>query len=62
MFDKDKNGTISMEEIIEVLGVDKEFDKNAIEELKKEISYDPNTEIDFHHFKNFMLGLKDKNN
>ena len=61
MFDKDKNGTISMEEIIEVLGVDKEFDKNAIEELKKEVSYDGDKEIDFKHFKEFMLGLKNKN-
>ena len=30
MFDKDKNGTISMDEIIEVIGA--ELDKNAIEE------------------------------
>ena len=59
MFDKDKNGTISMDEIIEVIGA--ELDKNAIEELKKEVSYDGNKEIDFKHFKDFMLGLKNKN-
>ena len=58
MFDKDKNGTISVDEIIEVIGIDKEFDKNAIEELKKEVSYDGNKEIDFKHFKDFMFGLK----
>ena len=58
MFDKDKNGTISVDEIIEVIGMDKEFDKNAIEELKKEVSYDGNKEIDFKHFKDFMFGLK----
>ena len=61
MFDKDKNGTISMDEIIEVIGADKELDKNAIEELKKEVSYDGNKEIDFKHFKDFMLGLKNEN-
>ena len=58
MFDKDKNGTISVDEIIEVIGIDKEFDKNAIEELKKEVSYDGNKEIDFKYFKDFMFGLK----
>ena len=61
MFDKDKNGTISMDEIIEVIGIDKELDKNAIEELKKEVSYDGNKEIDFKHFKDFILGLKNEN-
>ncbi len=59
MFDKDKNGTISINEIIEVIGT--ELDKNAIEELKKEVSYDGDKEIDFKHFKEFMLGLKNKN-
>ena len=62
MFDKDKNGTISMDEIMEVLGTDQEFDKSAVEELKKEISYDANKKIDFQRFKEFMLGLKNKNN
>ena len=61
MFDKDKNGTISMDEIIEVIGIDKELDKNAIEELKKEVSYDGDKEIDFKHFKDFMFGLKNEN-
>ena len=59
MFDKDKNGTISINEIIEVIGT--ELDKNAIEELKKEVSYDGDKEIDFKYFKEFMLGLKNKN-
>ena len=61
MFDKDKNGTISMDEIIEIIGIDKELDKNAIEELKKEVSYDGDKEIDFKHFKDFMFGLKNEN-
>ena len=60
MFDKDKNGTISMDEIIEVIGAD--LDKDAIEELKKEVSYDGDKEIDFKHFRDFMLGLKNENN
>ena len=59
MFDKDKNGTISMDEIIEVIGA--ELDKNAIEELKKEVSYDGDKEIVFKHFKEFMFGLKNEN-
>ena len=59
MFDKDKNGTISINEIIEVIGT--ELDKNAIEELKKEVSYDGDKEIDFKHFKEFMLGLNSEN-
>jgi serine/threonine protein kinase len=56
-FDKNKNGTISVDEIIELIGIDKELDKSAIEELKKEVSYDGDKEIDFKHFKDFMLGL-----
>ena len=62
MFDKDKNGTISFDEILEVIGTDKELDKNVIEDLKMEVSYDGNKEIDFKHFKDFMLGLKNENN
>jgi hypothetical protein len=50
-----------VDEIIELIGIDKELDKSAIEELKKEVSYDGNKEIDFKHFKDFMLGLKNKN-
>ena len=59
MFDKDKNGTISLNEIIEVIGT--ELDKKAIEELKKEVSLDGDKEIDFKHFKEFMLGLNSEN-
>ena len=59
MFDKDKNGTISINEIIEVIGTN--LDKNAIEELKKEVAYDGDKEIDFKRFKEYMFGLKDKN-
>ena len=60
-FDKNKNGTISVDEIIELIGIDKELDKSAIEELKKEVSYDGDKEIVFKHFKEFMFGLKNEN-
>ena len=50
-----------MDEIIELIGIDKELDKSAIEELKKEVSYDSDKEIVFKHFKEFMFGLKTEN-
>ena len=58
MFDLDKNGSISMSEILEVIGADKEIDKNVIEELKSEILKDGDEEIDFKHFKEIMYELK----
>ena len=62
MFDLDKNGSISMSEILEVIGADKEIDKNVIEELRAEILRDGDEEIDFKHFKEIMLELKNENN
>ena len=58
MFDLDKNGSISMSEILEVIGTDKEIDSHVIDELKSEILIDGDEEIDFKHFKEFMLELK----
>ena len=58
MFDLDKNGSISMSEILEVIGTDKEIDSHVIEELKSEILTDGDEEIDFKHFKEIMLELK----
>ena len=58
MFDLDKNGSISMSEILEVIGADKEISKNVIEQLKGELLKDGDEEIDFKHFKEFMLELK----
>ena len=58
MFDLDKNGTISMNEILEVIGSDKEIDKSVIEQLKGEILKEGDEEIDFKRFKEIMLELK----
>ena len=58
MFDLDKNGSISMSEILEVIGTGKEIDSHVIDELKSEILIDGDEEIDFKHFKEFMLELK----
>jgi len=58
MFDLDKNGSISMSEILEVIGTDKEIDSHVIDELKSEILTDGDEEIDFKHFKEIMLELK----
>ena len=58
MFDEDKNGSISLNEILKVIVADREIDKNVIEQLKAEILKDGDEEIDFNHFKEIMLGLK----
>ena len=58
MFDLDKNGTISMNEILEVIGADKEIDKSVIAQLKAEILNEGDEEIDFKRFKEIMLELK----
>ena len=58
MFDLDKNGSISMSEILEVIGTDKEIDSKVIDELKSEILTDGDEEIDFKHFKEIMMELK----
>ena len=60
MFDLDKNGSISLNEILEVIGADKEIDKRVIQQLKEEILKDGDEEIDFKHFKEIMLGLKNE--
>ena len=60
MFDLDKNGSISLNEILEVIGADKDIDKNVIQQLKEEILKDGDEEMDFKHFKEIMLGLKEE--
>ena len=57
MFDLNKNGTISLNEILEVIGADKDIDKKVIEQLKQEILKDGDEEMDFKHFKDIMMGL-----
>ena len=58
MFDLDNSGTISMNEILEVIGADKDISKNVIDQLKGELLKDGDEEIDFKHFKEIMLELK----
>ena len=58
MFDEDKNGSISLNEILKVIAADREIDKKVIDQLKAEILKDGDEELDFKHFKDIMLGLK----
>jgi len=61
MFDEDKNGTISLKEILKVIVADKDIDKTVIDQLKAEILKDGDENINFKHFKDIMLGLKNDN-
>ena len=57
-FDKDKSGSISVDEIKEVLGVKKKLtDDNIWNELIREADADGNGEIDFEEFKKMMSRL-----
>ena len=55
MFDLDKNGSISLNEIKEVLGIKKNDDDKVIEELMNEVQRTGNEEITFEQFKESML-------
>ena len=55
MFDLDKNGSISLSEIKEVLGIKKNDDDKVIEELMNEVQRTGNEEITFEQFKESML-------
>ena len=55
MFDLDKNGSISLSEIKEVLGIKKNDDDKVIEELMNEVQRTGNQEITFSQFKESML-------
>ena len=58
MFDIDKNGGISINEIKEILGTGKIFDKNANDELLKEIKNKGNDkEISFEEFKDLLRNV-----
>ena len=61
MFDEDKNGIISLNEILKVIAADKEIDKAVIEQLKSDILKHGDENINFKHFKDIMLGLKNEN-
>ena len=56
MFDLDKNGTISLNEFKEILGLGKIKDKNVNNELLKEIPIKGNEEITFEQFKKIIIG------
>ena len=58
MFDLDKNGTISLTEFKEILGLGKNKDINVNNELLKEIPIKGNEEINFEQFKKILLGQK----
>ena len=55
MFDLDKNGTISLNEFKEILGVEKIKDKNVNKELLKEIPIKGDEEMTFEQFKKIFL-------
>ena len=55
MFDLDKNGTISLNEFKEILGIKKVKDKNVNKELLKEIPIKGNEEMTFEQFKKIFL-------
>ena len=55
MFDLDKNGTISLNEFKQILGVEKIKDKNVNKELLKEIPIKGNEEMTFEQFKKIFL-------
>ena len=55
LFDLDKNGSISLNEIKEVLGIKKNDDDKVIEELMNEVQRTGNQEINFQQFKESML-------
>ena len=55
MFDLNKNGSISLSEIKEVLGINKNDDDKVIQELMNEVHRTGNEEITFEQFKESML-------
>ena len=55
LFDLDKNGSISLNEIKEVLGIKKNDDDKVIQELMNEVQRTGNQEITFSQFKESML-------
>jgi calcium-dependent protein kinase len=55
MFDLDKNGTISLNEFKEILGIEKIKDQNVNKALLKEIPIKGNEEMTFEQFKKIFL-------
>ena len=57
MFDLDKNGTISLSEVKEVLGMGKSIDKSVMKEIMSEINNQGDDEITYEQFKNIITSL-----
>ena len=57
MFDLDKNGTISLCEVKEVLGMGKSIDKSVMKEIMSEINNQGDDEITYEQFKNIITSL-----
>ena len=57
MFDLDKNGSISLNEVKEVLGMGKEVDDQVLNELRDEINTNGDEELNFEEFKNLMYSF-----
>ena len=57
MFDKDESGSISSEEVKEVLGVGKNIDQKIWDEIILEVDGNGDGEISFEEFKAMMQKL-----
>ena len=57
LFDKDGGGSISADEIKEVLGIGKKFDEKVWDEIIKEVDVNGDGEISFKEFKTMMERL-----
>ena len=57
MFDLDKNGTISLSEVKEVLGMGKSIDESVMKEIMSEINNQGDDEITYEQFKNIITSL-----
>lgn len=60
MFDKDGGGTISSDEIKEILCQGQNIDDNVWNEVIREVDEDGNGEIDFEEFESMMTKLLQK--
>ncbi len=57
MFDKNKSGTITADEIQAVIGFSGELDKKAIDKMIKEADADGDGEISFEEFASMMNNI-----
>lgn len=61
LFDKDKGGTISTQEVAEILGRNSCKDETVWEQIIKEVDQNGDGEIDFKEFKQMVSGFLDDN-